>query len=177
MLSASQCLLKNDNLMHRDKRWGWGGGGGRIPGSSFMELEKFRLCQAKMWEERTRAKHGGLSSRTMSTALVTLEQGWIVPGSCITHKANFCLTEQQGFFSFFFFLWKEDLIFKCHKILGNGIFVWSSAMQLGNYTAVLACHLVYKYQKSCVIECCTMNIFIQICIINNGSGWEEMLSA
>lgn len=114
MLSASQCLLKNDNLMHRDKRWGWGGGG-RIPGSSFMELEKFRLCQAKMWEERTRAKHGGLSSRTMSTALVTLEQGWIVPGSCITHKANFCLTEQQGFFFFFFFLEKKTLFLNVTK--------------------------------------------------------------
>lgn len=109
---------------------------GEIPGSSFMELEKFQHCQAKEREERIRAKCRGLSSRTMSTALVTAEQACIVLWKCIRHKENFLLTEQQGFFffllpNFLFFL--KDLIFKCHEILGNGSLLWLSAMQVKSY--------------------------------------------
>lgn len=40
----------------------------------------------------------------MSTALVIAEQGCIVLGSCITHKENFLLTEQQCFFVVSFFV-------------------------------------------------------------------------
>lgn len=106
-------------------------GRGEIPGFSFMDLEKFHHCQAKEWEERIHAKCRGLSSRTMSTALATAEQACIVLGKCITHKGNFLLTDQQGFFPPhhpFFSL--KDLIFNCHEILGNGSFPWSPALQV-----------------------------------------------
>jgi len=71
--------------------------GGEIPGSSFMELEKFQLCQAKERKERIHAKCRRLSSRTISTALVTAEQAFIVLGKCIRHKGNFFPERAAGF--------------------------------------------------------------------------------
>lgn len=177
MLSASQCLLKNDKLMHRDKRWGWGGGGGEDSWLKFYGVRKIQTLPSKnvRGEDSCQARRTIFQNHEHSPGDIRARLNC----SRELHytQSKFLPDRAAGFLFFLLFPWKEDLIFKCHKILGNGIFVWSSAMQLGNYTAVLACHLVYKYQKSCVIECCTMNIFIQICIINNGSGWEEMLSA